>query len=271
LTFHGRGPTFAFSIYPVANILPFSFESKRIRTWEAENGEIFFYAKDVYVALDLVLRQDSIDRLDECSYKKLIINDITNVTDNQLLNVWLTESGVYEVIINSRKEEAKRFRKWIISEVLPSIRKTGKYELPSVASKKLPTDYLEALKALVASEEEKILLTEQKKVLEGKIEEQEPKVEFYDRILSSDDTIDIGETAKVLKLGYGRNILFQILRREKILMENNLPYQSFIDSGYFTVIEVPYPAGDETRIHLKTLVTQKGLTWLLKQNLKKNS
>lgn len=93
-----------------------------------------------------------------------------------------------------------------------------------------------------------------------------PKVAFFDSVTSSKDAIDMKDAAKVLNIGIGRNTLFQKLRDAKILMENNTPYQAYIDRGYFRVIESRWitPQG-ETKISLKTVVYQRGIDFILKE------
>ena len=92
-----------------------------------------------------------------------------------------------------------------------------------------------------------------------------PAAEFAYQICSSKDAIDIGNCAKVLNRNIGRNNLFEFLRNKKILQSDNIPYQKYIDSGYFRVIETKYtiPSG-ETKISLKTLVLQKGVAYINK-------
>ena len=92
-----------------------------------------------------------------------------------------------------------------------------------------------------------------------------PAAEFAYQICSSKDAIDIGNCAKVLNRSIGRNNLFEFLRNKKILQSDNIPYQKYIDSGYFRVIETKYtiPSG-ETKISLKTLVLQKGVAYINK-------
>lgn len=97
------------------------------------------------------------------------------------------------------------------------------------------------------------------------IEKLKPAAEFAYQICSSKDAIDIGNCAKVLNRNIGRNNLFEFLRNRKILQQDNIPYQKYIDSGYFRVIETKYtiPSG-ETKISLKTLVLQKGVAYINK-------
>lgn len=90
------------------------------------------------------------------------------------------------------------------------------------------------------------------------------KIEFYDSVADSTDTVDIGTVAKVLMLPYGRNTLFSILRDKKILMSDNKPYQEYMSRGYFKIIEEPYNKNGNTFIGLKTVVFQKGLEYIKK-------
>lgn len=130
----------------------------------------------------------------------------------------------------------------------------------------VPTTFAEALR-LAAEQQEKI--EAQQKL----IEVQKPKAEFYDEVVDSKDAIDMKAVAKTLNLGIGRNKLFEFLRSNKILMQNNQPYQRYVDIGWFRVIESKYtkPNGD-TCINLKTVVFQKGvdaIRRLIKQSKKK--
>lgn len=97
------------------------------------------------------------------------------------------------------------------------------------------------------------------------IEKLKPAAEFAYQICSSKDAIDIGNCAKVLNRNIGRNNLFEFLRNRKVLQQDNIPYQKYIDSGYFRVIETKYtiPSG-ETKKSLKTLVLQKGVAYINK-------
>lgn len=123
---------------------------------------------------------------------------------------------------------------------------------------KVPTTFAEALR-LAAEQQDKI--EQQKKV----IELQRPKAEFYDDVVDSKDAIDMQAVAKTLNVGIGRNKLFEFLRNQKVLMQNNIPYQSYVDLGWFRVIESKYnkPNGD-VYINLKTVVLQKGLDGIRK-------
>ncbi len=131
--------------------------------------------------------------------------------------------------------------------------------------KGLPQDYLSALKALVASEE---ALVEQQKQLEH----QRPLVEFAETVTKTANSISVGEFAKLVadeKINIGQNKLFVWFRENKYLMKNNVPYQRYIDDGYFNLVEQVYktPYGSKTRV--KTLVTGKGQVYFV-EKLRKN-
>ncbi|WP_336020481.1 phage antirepressor KilAC domain-containing protein [Fusobacterium polymorphum] len=100
------------------------------------------------------------------------------------------------------------------------------------------------------------------KVLENKIQEDKPKVEFYNDVTDSKHTCDMQTVAKVLNFkGVGRNTLFEILRNENVLQTDNKPYQKFVDAGWFRLIETKYndEKSGELRIYFKTVVFQKGI------------
>ena len=99
-------------------------------------------------------------------------------------------------------------------------------------------------------------------VLENKIQEDRPKVEFYNDVTDSKHTCDMQTVAKTLNFkGVGRNTLFEILRNENILQPDNKPYQKFVDAGWFRLIETKYndEMSGELRIYFKTVVFQKGI------------
>lgn len=112
-------------------------------------------------------------------------------------------------------------------------------------------------------------LIESQKMIENlnqQVIEMKPKAEFFDQVASSKTAIQMSEVAKVLNYpNFGRNRLFEFLRNKKVLMANNIPYQKYVDCGYFRVIEQKYtkPNGD-TAINIKTLVYQKGINFIKK-------
>ena len=101
--------------------------------------------------------------------------------------------------------------------------------------------------------------------LNEKVLEMKPKAEFFDAVADSKDAIPMGEVAKVLNFkGVGRNKLFEILRDKKVLMDNNIPYQRYIDADWFRTIEQKFSKNGEVCISIKTLVYQKGVNGIRK-------
>lgn len=227
----------------------FNYQGRQVRAL-IKDGEPWWVAKDVCDVLDIGTEQ--LRRLDDDEKQTLQgkesllpLTQDPNITQLALVN----EAGLYNLILGSRKPEAKDFKRWVTHEVIPQIRKTGAYSLDP--RKLLATAVIEAQK----------IIEEQDK----KIKEMLPKAEFYDAVAGSKDAIDIGSAAKVLDMGIGRNKLFEILRNKGVLMSNNIPYQKYIDCGYFRTIEQKYSKPDGTVcINIKTLVYQKGLEFIRK-------
>ena len=176
---------------------------------------------------------------------------------------FLTEDGLYEVLMQSRKPIAKQFKKEV-KNILKTIRKHGAYMTENTIEKALTSpDFLIQLATKLKEEQEA------RKKAEATIEEQKPLVSFANTVTESSDCLDIGEFAKVIKgedIKMGRNKLFQWLRNNKYLMDNNVPYQKYIDNGLFKVIEVTKKSAyDDGRIYTKTLVTGKGQIYILEK------
>lgn len=168
--------------------------------------------------------------------------------------VIINESGVYALIFGSKLESAAKFKHWVTSEVLPSIRKSGAYLSPVIDSGML----FKMAEAMAKKEEEIRLLEAQKAIMA-------PKADFYDAVVESPDAIDMAAVAKTLDMGMGRNSIFRILREAGVLQRDNLPYQKYVDCGYFRCIESKFSTPDGTQhIHIKTVVHQKGLDFIRK-------
>jgi prophage antirepressor-like protein len=108
-------------------IVPFQYSDKTVRTITDENNEPWFVAKDVCEILDISKHRDAVSRLDDERGSVLL----DTLGGRQEFST-VSESGLYNLIFQSRKPEARKFRKWVTSEVLPSIRKTGSYLNKSV-------------------------------------------------------------------------------------------------------------------------------------------
>ena len=178
----------------------------------------------------------------------------TMFVSGQTREMWfLTEDGLYEILMQSRKPQAKDFKRGV-KKILHELRTKGEvntgYIIPRTLSEAL---YLAAQQAEQIEKQEALLL------------EQAPKVDFYEAVTGSTDTIDMRSVATTLNCGLGRNKIFEILREKKVLDSKNKPYQIYVDRGYFRTIESSYckPDGSEC-INIKTVVFQKGLDFIRK-------
>jgi len=173
----------------------------------------------------------------------------------------INESGFYSLVLSSKMPNAKKFKHWVTAEVLPTIRKTGGY----VANEDVFVEtYLP-----FADEPIKQLFKIQCRVinqLNNRIRQDEPKVKFADHVSDSTNLIDVNKMAKLCAdhgIRIGRNRLFAWLRSRGILMGGNIPYQEYIDNGYFRVKESVYECNGQTRTYQQTFVTGKGQQYIL--------
>ena len=232
-------------------------EFGQVRVVVNESNEPLFCLVDVCRVLSLsnassVKEQISKEFGDDLSQTYPIQDSIGRKQEATFVN----ESHLYYVMMRSDKPNAKNFRLWVTKEVLPAIRKTGSYSIQH----KLPQTYKEALIELIAQVEEN-------EKLQIENTELKPKGEFYDAVAGSDTLIDMNQVSKTLNIkGLGRNKLFEFLRSQKILMNDNQPYQQYVDKGYFKLIEVRWtnPKTGDTNITLKTMVFQTGLDFIRK-------
>ena len=123
-------------------------------------GEPWFVAADACIALDIGNTTQALARLDADEQALISIEGLSR--GNDMVNI-VNESGLYSLILGSRKPSAKKFKKWVTSEVLPSIRKTGGYSLPAAQpSVALPHDFISALEHLLESKKAEQLAIEQR-------------------------------------------------------------------------------------------------------------
>lgn len=215
------------------------------------NGKTYFVANDVAKALGYVETAKAI----RTHCKGVSEMDIPTNGGIQKVKI-ITEGDIYRLVIKSKLPEADKFERWIFDEVLPSIRKHGLY-----AVDELINNPELAIKAFTALKEER----EKRLAAEQVIEEQRPLVDFANKVSDSSNLIDMGKMAKLLKdehINIGRNRLFDWLRRKEILMRNNIPYQRYIDDGYFQVKESVYQTPYGTKTQQTTFVTGKGQIYI---------
>lgn len=205
------------------------------------NNEPWFVGKDVAVALGYKDTSDALKKHVDTEDK--LTRRFADSGQSREMYI-INESGVYSLVLSSKLPTAKKFKRWVTSEVLPSIRKTGSYSL------EIPKDYPSALRALADQCEINRLM--------------KPKADFYDTVASTESLLSMNDTAKILNMGIGRNRLFKFLRDKNVLMKDNMPYQRYVDAGYFKVVESYYMAGDNSVVSKTTYVRQRGVDYIRK-------
>lgn len=231
------------------------------------NGEPWFVAKDVATILKYTNPLKAIR--DHVFEEDKGVNELFTPGGKQRITV-INESGVYSLILSSKLQSARAFKHWVTSEILPTIRITGRYgadDATFLINKFFP----------VATEQQRVFLHTaftQIEALSAQIEEDRPKVEFADQVASTDALITIGTMAKVASdkgIAMGQNRLFQFLRDMHILIDSedkrkNLPYQEYLDRGYFKVREKAFHKRNGIyEPYFQTMVTGKGQLYIIKR------
>jgi phage antirepressor YoqD-like protein len=170
----------------------------------------------------------------------------------------IPEGDIFRLVAKSELPGAVKFEAWIFDKVLPCIRKTGMYATDELLDN--PDLLIAAVTKLKEEREGRLEAEKRVKLLE-------PKAQFYDDVAGSKDAIEMGHVAKVLGIKrMGRNRLFSLLRDKKILDKNNIPYQQYVDLGYFRVLEQKYTVSNgQTKINIKTMVFQKGIDFIVRK------
>ena len=215
----------------------FLFNDQQVRT-VIRDGEPWFVGKDVASILGyrdlnkaIAMHVDEEDKLNDKTSSSFGLNL------GQRGGWFINESGLYGLIMSSKLPTAKDFKRWVTSEVLPTIRKHGAYMDTDIIEKSL-TDPDFLIKLATTLKEEK----QRRMEAEAKIAADEHKVDFYDAVGSTSATLTVERFAKLVteKLGIntGRNRMFQWLRKNGFLQANNMPYQRYINNGWFKTYEV---------------------------------
>ena len=243
----------------------FSYEGSEIRTVQL-GGEPWWVLKDICDVLELSNPSVIADRLDEDEKAKVDPKQYLGSRSNEPATV-ISESGLYNVILLSRKPEAKKFKRWITHEVLPTIRKHGAY-VTSDKLEEIISDPDAWIKVLTALKDERTA----KERLQLEAAKNESKVVFADAVSVSRGTILIGELAKILKgngIEIGQNRLFEKLRQDGYLIKRqgtdyNAPTQRAMELGLFKVKETAITHSDgHVTISKTTKVTGKGQQYFI--------
>ena len=240
----------------------FSYEGNEVRTVQ-KGSDILWILKDVCGILGIEKYRDAATRLDDDEREPVLVDTLGGRQEM----IAVTESGLYSIILLSRKPEAKKFKRWVTHEVLPTIRKHGAYVTPAKLEE-LMNDPDSWIKVLTALKEERAA----KERLQLEATENKPKVIFADAVSVSEGTILIGELAKILKgngIEIGQNRLFEKLRQDGYLIKRkgtdyNAPTQRAMDLGLFRVKETAITHSDgHVTISKTTKVTGKGQQYFI--------
>lgn len=238
----------------------FNFENHEVRSLLI-NSEPWFVGKDVADVLGYKNQNDALCKhVDGEDKDTIAIRDSIGRNRNTPI---INESGLYSLVLSSKLPSAKKFKRWVTSEVLPALRKTGQYQVKELSGSELMA------KALI--EAQNVLAAKDKQ-----IEEMKPKVVFADAVATSHTSILVGELAKILKqngIDMGQKRLFAWLREKGYLIKRqgtdyNMPTQKAMDLGLFEIKEGSYVNGSGVNITTKTpKVTGKGQQYFINKFL----
>lgn len=231
------------------NIQIFKYENNDVRTVEL-NGEPWFALKDVCAVLGISNHKMTAQRLDA---DEVILTDLTDSMGRQQETTVINESGLYNVILRSDKPEAKPFRKWVTSEVLPSIRKNGGY---IAGQEQLTPSELMAKALLVAN---KTLAERDARISELTVQNaiMQPKAEYFDELVDRNLLTSFRETAKQLGVEEKKFISF-LMEKKYIYRDKKAKLMPYADknNGLFEVKEC---FNEKTKWSgTQTLITPKG-------------
>ena len=224
------------------------------------DGEPWFVGKDVAAALGYADTFGALKKHVDLEDRQNCQND--SFESPRGLTI-INESGLYGLIFNSKLPGAKKFKRWVTSEVLPTIRRTGGYIADD--------EQFLRFYAPTADEPTMAFIRAQMEIARGlcrKIDADKPLVEFATSVMGSKNAIDMNSMAKLAAnegILIGQKRLFAWLRKRRILMANNLPYQEYIDRGYFCVREKVFRLPDGCKTYRQTLVTGKGQEFIIRR------
>ena len=248
-------------------IIKFEFDGNDVRTMQI-NGEAWFVGKDVATVLGYARTADAVRKhVDE---EDRGVSNLATPSGEQSMTI-INESGLYSLIISSKLPAAKKFKRWVTSEVLPAIRKHGVY-MTDAKAEAIVTDK-SALADLLQQAADQL---KEKDIL---IEELKPKALFADSVAASKSTVLVGELAKILRgngVDIGANRLFKWMRENGYLINRkgsdwNMPTQRAMDMGLFKIKETTINHSNGVTTVSKTpKVTGKGQQYFINKLLKKN-
>lgn len=245
-----------------------NYESSEVRTVQV-NGEPWFVLADVCKVLEISNSRNISSRLEPDEKGVTLVDTLGGTQQMTIIN----ESGLYAVVLRSDKPQAKPFRKWVTSVVLPSIRKHGAYMTDQALEKALTNpDFLIQLATQLKTEQEQRRRLETTVAAQSKqMEQDKPKVLFADSVAASSSSILIGELAKLIKqngVDMGQRRLFAWMRENGYLIkrcgsEYNLPTQRSMERGLMEIKETSVIHSGYTTISKTPKVTGKGQVYFI--------
>ncbi|MFB7351925.1 BRO family protein [Bacillus thuringiensis] len=226
-----------------------------------QGEDVWFVAKDVTDVLELKSAKDSTKYLDEDEKDKVLIKHSGSDYKSEMMVV--NESGLYSLILRSRKPQAKAFKKWVTSEVLPSIRKHGAYMTDQVLEQAVTNpEFMIGILTKLKEEKEKLAAAQQQ------IVQQQPLVVFAEACMQSEQTLKVSEVAKLAtKQGVkiGQRQLFAKLREWNLMFKRSTkPTQPAVEKGYFEIAQgVKQKPNGEAFTWTTTYVTPKGQAYII--------
>lgn len=242
----------------------------KVRIAMNESDEPLFCLADVCSVIGIANARNVKSQLDLEDVRQM--DTLTEGGKQQV--TFITESGLYDVIIRSDSEKAKPFRKWVTSEVLPSIRKHGAYMTQETLEKALTSpDFLIQLATNLKEEKQKRIEAEQK------IQKDAPKVLFADAVSTSQRSCLVAELAKILQqngVNIGQNRLFTWMRENGYLCQKgqyyNQPTQKAMELGLFELKQTSINKPDgSVLVKVTTKVTGKGQIYFVEKFLGKDA
>ena len=226
-----------------------------VRTIE-ENGKVLFCGSDVAKALGYRRPKDAINAHCKGAVKRRLL---TNGGAQEMKMI--SEGDVYRLISHSRLPSAEKFESWIFDDVLPTIRRTGGY----VSNEEM---FIENYLPFLDEPYKNLFRLQMTFIskLNERIRNDKPLVDFALHVADSDDLIDMNAMAKLAadkNFNIGRTRLFRWLKEMGVLMSNNLPYQRYIDRGYFAVKESVFEVNGMKKTYRQTFVTGKGQLFII--------
>lgn len=235
-------------------------EFGEIRTMTDEHGEVWFVGKDVAERLGYVKPRNAIaDHVDEDDTLKWGVTDSLGRNQETIL---INESGLYSLVLSSKLPTAKKFKRWVTSEVLPTIRKHGAYMTENVLEQTIqnPDYMIGLLNELKAEQEKRKALQTTVAIQNQQIQEMQPKASYYDLVLNCKDLLSTTEISK----DYGKSAVWlnNYLHKKGVQFKQSgiwFLYQKYAEQGYTSTKTHNYNGNDGSQ-HCKphTYWTQKG-------------